>query len=423
MRSESERTESLGGWPVVVGLGLVTMLIVGMVGLDVYFSEGEALRTTDIIENAQRSILLLNDIRLDAKRLATASDAREIERWTKDIAEDVRNYDPIATYRGERDAWNYLQRLLRRLPLAPGSDPNSALALEEAIDKSFNELVAINSAAGRGNLAAIKAAHRQAIWSDVVVGGIVLAIVTLISGWLLRVLSRQRRLVLERVQLLGERNVELEAFAGRAAHDLRSPMNPIRGYTDLILESPVLPENVAAMAQRIRRSVDRMARVVDDMLALSISGRPPEGRSSTGVVVARVIEEMGAELQGVEVVTRLEAGQVACAEGVLSQLLRNLLGNAIKFRARTRPLRISIKTREVGEMVEISLADNGIGMDPEGAKHAFEPFYRGLTDREIPGHGLGLAIVERTTRALGGTCELSSVPDQSTHIVVRLPRP
>jgi signal transduction histidine kinase len=73
-------------------------------------------------------------------------------------------------------------------------------------------------------------------------------------------------------------------------------------------------------------------------------------------------------------------------------------------------------------MVEIAVEDNGVGMDPESARHAFEPFYRGVTDREIPGHGLGLAIVERTTRALGGTCELSSVPEQSTRIVVRIPR-
>jgi signal transduction histidine kinase len=199
-------------------------------------------------------------------------------------------------------------------------------------------------------------------------------------------------------------------------------MNPIRGYTDLILESPALPENVTAMAQRIRRSVDRMARVVDDMLALSVSGRPPEGRSSTAVVISRIIEEMGAELQGALLVTKLNAGQVACAEGVLSQILRNLIGNAIKFRARSRALGITIETRDVGAMVEIVIEDNGIGMDPENAKHAFEPFYRGLTDREVPGHGLGLAIVERTTRALGGTCELWSVPDRSTRIAVRLPR-
>ena len=59
-------------------------------------------------------------------------------------------------------------------------------------------------------------------------------------------------------------------------------MNPIRGYTDLILESPGLPEDVAGMALRIRRAVDRMANVVDNMLALSVSGRPPAGTVIVG---------------------------------------------------------------------------------------------------------------------------------------------
>jgi signal transduction histidine kinase len=135
-----------------------------------------------------------------------------------------------------------------------------------------------------------------------------------------------------------------------------------------------------------------------------------------------VLEEMGAELQGVEVVTRLEAGQVACAEGVLAQILRNLVGNALKFRAPSRPLRVAIEARDVDSLVEIAVEDNGVGMDPESAQRAFEPFYRGQRDREVPGHGLGLAIVERTTRALGGTCQLSSVLDQGTRIVLRLPR-
>jgi signal transduction histidine kinase len=310
---------------------------------------------------------------------------------------------------------------LRRLPLK-GTDPATERVVETSIDKSIDDLVAINAAAGQGNATAIHAARRQEIVSDVAVGAVVLAIVAVISVWLLRVLARQRRLVLERVRLLDEKNAELEAFAGRAAHDLRSPLNPIRGYADLILETPSLSEPVAAMAQRIRRSVDRMARVVDDMLALSVSDRPPEGRSSSASVIKRVIEEMGPELEGTEVSTRLEAGTVACAEGVLFQILRNLIGNAIKFRARSRPLRIAITAHEEGPMVELAVEDNGIGMDPESAKQAFAPFFRGSTDREVPGHGLGLAIVERTTHALGGTCELSSVPDRSTRIVVRLPR-
>jgi signal transduction histidine kinase len=422
LNTEKPKTGTLTSWPVIVGLGLVTLLILGMIGLDVYFSEKEAAKTTDIIEDAQRSILLLDDIRIHAKRLATTNDAHEIEQWKQALAVDARNYDPIATYQGERAAWNHLQDLLGQLLLNIPPHAQTSVALENAIDKAIDDLVGINTTAGQVNLTAIRAAHVQAIWSDVIVGGIVLTIVAIISVWLLRVLSRERRLILERVQSLHEQNIELEAFAGRAAHDLRSPMNPIRGYADLILESSGLPENVVAMAQRIRRAVDRMARVVDDMLALSISGRPPQGRSSTAVVIARVIEEMGAELQGCTVSTQLSESHVACTEGILSQILRNLIGNAIKFRARSRLLSIAIETRDVGSMVEIVIKDNGIGMDPESAKHAFEPFYRGLTDREIPGHGLGLAIVERTTRALGGTCELGSVLDQSTNIIVRLPR-
>ena len=422
LSADKQRTGTLTGWPVVVGLGLVALLNVGMISLDVYFSEEEAFQTKAIIENAQRAILLLKDILLDVKQVTMSNDAHSIEQWKRDIAEDSRYYDPLATYKGEREEWNHLQELLAQLPAKPADNPQSARALAEQIEKSVEDLVAINTIEGQGNAAAIQAANRRAILGNVIVGAIVLTIVATISVWLLRVLSRQRRLVLERVLMLSEQNVELEAFAGRAAHDLRSPMNPIRGYTDLILESPGLPENVTAMAQRIRRAVDRMARVVDDMLALSVSGRPPEGRSSTSVVISRVVEEMGAELQDVELTTKLAAGQVACAEGVLSQILRNLIGNSIKFRARSRALSIAIETREVGPMVEIVIEDNGIGMDPENAKHAFEPFYRGLTDREVPGHGLGLAIVERTTRALGGSCELWSVPDRSTRIAVRLPR-
>ena len=91
-------------------------------------------------------------------------------------------------------------------------------------------------------------------------------------------------------------------------------MNPIRGYTDLILESPGLPEAVAGMVLRIRRAVDRMANVVDNMLALSVSGRPPTGLSASALVIERTIEEMGPELQGVDLMTKFRAGRVACAE-------------------------------------------------------------------------------------------------------------
>jgi signal transduction histidine kinase len=419
LSSEDPKTLTLSSWPALVALGLVTLLIVGMLGLDVFFSQQETRISTDIVENSQRSITLLNNIRDHAKRLAAVNSGPEIAQLTRAMDEDARDYDPLATFQGEREEWRHLQGLLGELSW---NRQRLASVVEEEVDNSIDKLLTINSLEGSHNVALIRAAHRQAVWSDAVVGGIVLSTVALISFWLLRVLARQRRLLVERVQFLDEKNRELESFAGRAAHDLRSPMNPIRGYTDLILESPGLPEDVAGMVLRIRRAVDRMANVVDNMLALSVSGRPPSGLSSSALVIEKTIEEMGPELRGVDLVTKFRAGRVACAEGVLSQILRNLIGNAIKFRAPSRPLRITVETCDVGPMVEIAVEDNGVGIDPESARHAFEPFYRGPIDRELPGHGLGLAIVDRTTRALGGTCELSSVLDHSTRIVVRLPK-
>ena len=419
MSSEDPHTARLSSWPVLVALGLVTLLIVGMLGLDVFFSQQESRISTDIIENSQRSITLLNNIRDHAKRLAATNSGLEIAQLTRAVDEDARDYDPLATYTGERQEWIHLQGLLRELS---GNRQRNPSVVEEEVDDSIDRLLSINSLEGSHNVALIHAAHRQAVWSDAVVGGIVLATVALISFWLLRVMARQRRLLVERVEFLDEKNRELEAFAGRAAHDLRSPMNPIRGYTDLILESPGLPEDVTGMARRIRRSVERMTGVVDNMLALSVSGRPPPGHASSALVVERLIEEMGPELQGVDLATKLRGGRVACAEQVLAQILRNLIGNAIKFRAHSRPLRITIETRDTGSMVEIAVEDNGLGMDSESARHAFEPFYRGQMDRELPGHGLGLAIVDRTIRSLGGTCTLTSVLDCSTRIVAQIPR-
>ena len=215
MSNESPKKRVLSGWPVAVALGLVTLLIIGMLGLDVHFSQQEASKTTDIIENAQRSIILLNEIRSHARQFATTDSERESNHSTAVIAAASRSYDPIASYQGEREEWSHLQDLLARLLASPGGRQQLA-SIVEGIEESIDKLVAINTSSGVGNLNAIRAAHRQALWSDVLVGGIALAIVVLISAWLLRVIARQRRLVVERVQFLREKNSELEAFAGRA---------------------------------------------------------------------------------------------------------------------------------------------------------------------------------------------------------------
>ena len=417
-------TWTLRRWPVLVALGLMALLMVSLLGIDMVVARRVSRETEDILQNALQSIVLLHDMRIHTNRLAApALGRRESDQVAALLTAETRHYEPLATYPGELDEWRRLQGLLDQLRAGLPGSPGWRAGHVEAIEKSLDRLVSINLEGMHTSAASIHRADRQALLSDALAAGAALILTVAIGAWLIRALGRQRRMVEERVHFLDQKNSELEAFAGRAAHDLRSPMNPIRGYADLILETNDLPEGVASMAQRIRRAVDRMAHVVDDMLALSISGRPLPGQSATSVVVARTLEEMGAELNEVHVTTNLLGGRVACSEGVLSQILRNLIGNAIKFRAPGRPLRISIETRDAGPMVELAVEDNGVGMDAESARHAFEPFYRGQMDRELPGHGLGLAIVERTTRALGGSCALTSTLDRSTKIVLRLPRP
>jgi signal transduction histidine kinase len=105
---------------------------------------------------------------------------------------------------------------------------------------------------------------------------------------------------------------------------------------------------------------------------------------------------------------------------VLTQVLRNLIANSAKYRSPERSLALHIDAHRAGSEVEIAIGDNGIGMDDETARRAFEPFFRARMAR-VGGHGLGLAIVKRTVDALGGTCSLTSARDHGTEVKIRLP--
>jgi len=411
-------------WPVLMALGGVLLLVAAMLGVDLVVARRTAHRTAQMIGDAQRSVELVDDLREQSHRLLDPEHAGvDISVTARRIREDAAAYDPLAAYRGEREEWNGLRAQLAELEASlDRKEQARAVELGKQIGASIDRLVQINREAARAQAEAIADVHWKAIVADASVGlltvGLALAIVVLT----LRTLARQRALTERYIALLSERNRELDAFAARAAHDLRTPLNPIRGYADLLLTgADDKPEEVREMASRIRIAVDRMTRVVDDMLELSRAGRPTPGRASPAEVATAVLDELSPELRGADVTTELTDQAVACAPGVLSQIIRNLVSNAVKFRSRQRKLQLHLAARAHADGIEVVIEDNGVGMDAESAAHAFEPYYRGQA-REIPGHGLGLAIVERAAEALGGRCELSSVLDRGTRIVVRLPR-
>jgi len=174
------------------------------------------------------------------------------------------------------------------------------------------------------------------------------------------------------------------------------------------------------LASRIVGSASRMSAVIDAMLAFSRSGLLPRGRTEVRVAVTEALEDLGVAAGGAEVVLQLQESTVACAPEVLGQILRNVMGNALKYRAPGRACRLEVSTRVEASAVTVDVVDNGQGMEPAAAHRAFEPFFRGTA--EGTGHGLGLAIVDSYVRALGGSVQLSSELGVGTQVSIRLPR-
>jgi two-component system OmpR family sensor kinase len=422
-------------WLVVVALAAVVGLSLVSMGVDLVIGHQTADRTARLVDDSLRSVALADDLRYQAHRLSAAAlDRVQLIAIGGQIGADARAYDPIAIGIGERAEWATLQLLFERLQ-QDRADPGSIAPLVAEIEQSIARLVEINERAARDSAAAIAALHQRGLIADAVIGTITFALAVGVGLVLLRSLRRQRELVRRHVAAIDERNRELEAFAGRVAHDLRGPLTPIIGYLG-VLEKPGV--DVPAVATRIRRVTDRMVGLIDDLLALSVAGRLPAGSGDVGATVREVLDDLGPELGDAEVTLALSDCAVACTPGVLAQLVRNVLTNAIKYRKVDRQLHVEIAARpRTGDaaapplaahrhasdasQIELVVADNGVGMTGEAVAHAFDPFYRANATREIPGNGLGLAIVKRTLDAMGGDCHLASALNEGTRVTLYLP--
>lgn len=384
-------------WPPLVALAVVSALAIGMLAVDLAVEHRTAGRTGELVDDALRSVSLADDLGSQARRLAAAHTPVQLARVAARIEEDIRAYDPLATYDGERAEWTHLQGLLDHLR----DDP----AVVDDIEASIARLVEINQREAADGVASIRREHRIAIAVGAVEVAAILGLAAVVAWFLVRALRRERAAIAARQE-------EVEAFARRVAHDLRGPMAPMRGYAEMVA-GPIGPKLV--------RSVDRMSAIISDLLELSLSGAPPAGETALASVIDDVLVELQPALEGARVSVEVEACRVACSPGVLSQLLANLVSNACKYRSPARPLVISIHGGATRGEVVLAVDDNGLGMAAEDAAHAFEPLYRARATAQIAGTGLGLAIVKRTLEAIGGDCRLASERGVGTRVELHLP--
>jgi PAS domain S-box-containing protein len=207
--------------------------------------------------------------------------------------------------------------------------------------------------------------------------------------------------VTERTAQLEATNHELETFSYSVSHDLRAPLRGIDGFSQALLEDYTerLDADGKEYLHRIRGATQRMAELIDALLALSRVTRTELQRETIDLsAMARTIAE---DLQHQEphrqVTWSIADGLAAHADARLLRVaLENLLGNAWKFTAKTPEARIEFgKLRQDDGTEAFFVADNGAGFDMAFASKLFGAFQRLHRANEFQGTGIGLATVQR----------------------------
>ncbi|HEY1907190.1 MAG TPA: histidine kinase dimerization/phospho-acceptor domain-containing protein, partial [Myxococcaceae bacterium] len=314
---------------VVAGVVLLVALV------DAWVASATARGTDALSENALRSEELADDMRWQLSRLVppretAGSDQTSEHQALEWLGRDVHAYEPLATFEGERPEWLTLSGLADSLSVDLAHVDRPALARDaRAARESVIRLIAINRVEAEDIGARIRELGRRQIFVDMLAGGLVLLVVTQVAAARLRAMSREQLAAARSLELVESKNQALEAFAARAAHDLRAPLVPIQTLASLIIHAG-RDEGDSRLATRIGGAAERMSALIDAMLVFSRSGRLPRGCADIRGAVDEALEELGAATTGAELVVEVQDATVACAPEVLGQILRNVMGNALK---------------------------------------------------------------------------------------------
>ena len=224
----------------------------------------------------------------------------------------------------------------------------------------------------------------------------------------------------------GRAEERLRQFVADASHELRTPVATVRGYAELYRSGGLQgPGELDDAMRRTEQESVRMGGLVEDLLQLARldQQRPLDLQPVDLTSLAQDAARDALAVQPDRPINVTTAGPVVVAgdEAGLRQVVANLLGNALVHTPAGTPVEIS--TSIDGETGTLTVRDEGPGMTPEEAAHAFERFYRAdpARSRHQGGSGLGLAIVQATVEAHAGTVRLESAAGSGTTVRVGLP--
>ncbi len=208
-------------------------------------------------------------------------------------------------------------------------------------------------------------------------------------------------------------------FVDVAGHELRTPLTIIRGHFDLMKADPAEAKTAIPI---IQDELERMARLVGDLQALTKSGSP-EFVKAGEVDLGAFSEELRSKISSMtkrKVEFHPASGTCRMDSQRISQATLQLVENALRYIPKSAKIRVAIQSG-VSEL-EIIVEDSGPGVEPELQEKIFEPFVRGKGKQNIDGSGIGLSLVRAIAQAHGGTAEVNDSSLGGAMFVIRIPR-
>jgi len=238
-------------------------------------------------------------------------------------------------------------------------------------------------------------------------------------------LRDSNRRLAQQARELARSNADLEQFAYVASHDLQEPLRMVASYTQLLVKRyrGRIDADADDFLNYIVDGALRMQRLINDLLAFSRVGTRGRELETTplAAVIQRVLANLKAGIDESHAVISVDALPTVWADATqMELLLQNLVSNAIKFRGAAPPAIRVAAQRGDGEW-QLSVTDQGIGIDPQYAERIFVIFQRLHTAADYPGTGIGLAICKRIVERHGGRIWVSAEPGRGSSFCFTLP--
>lgn len=216
-------------------------------------------------------------------------------------------------------------------------------------------------------------------------------------------------------------------FVANVSHELKTPIGALEVLAETLVEEDD-PAVTRPLAERMVKEAERLARIVDDLLDLSLietQESPPRARVLLDTLVDDAVDLLRpAAMAGginLQVHPGVTGALVACDRRQVVSAITNLIDNAVKYSEPGSP--VTVSTALQGDAVEVSVRDAGIGIPSRDLERIFERFYRvdQARSRDTGGTGLGLSIVRHVARAHGGDITVESVEGQGSTFRFWLP--